>query len=308
MTTRFVSNNLWDELKKASKASKQRCAVAVAYFGQGASKQLLLPEGSRLVVDASEGTVKRGLTCPDELLKMVRKGIAVYSVPNLHAKVYVLGKTAFIGSANVSQRSSDTLIEALIRTTESDSVQAAREFVHGLCLRELTPTVLKKLSDVYRAPFVPGGNGKRKNKSEPEIPRVMLAQLKLITWSDQDQELHDAGMEVAKKRRKHKRTYVIDSFRFTGVCNYRKDDVVVQVTDEGDKKVFVSPPGNVLYVRSQKNNGKQVSFVYLERPELKRRSQKHVAEKLGKGSMKLLQKGGVVRNSLIASRLLNLWM
>jgi formylmethanofuran dehydrogenase subunit D len=307
MTTRFVSLNLWEELKNASKASKQRCAVAVAYFGQGASKQLHLPEGSRLVVDASEGTVKRGLTCPEELLKMVYKGIAVYSVPNLHAKVYVLGRTAFIGSANVSQRSSDTLIEALIRTTDANSVQAAREFVHGLCLRELTPTVLKKLSAMYRPPFVLGGNGKRK-KTEPEIPRVMLAQLKLITWSVKDYEIHDAGMEVAKIRRKHQRSYEIDSFRHAGVCNYRKDDVVIQVTDEGDKKVFVSPPGNVLYVRSQKNNGKQVSFVYLERPELKRRSQKHIADKLGKSSMALLQKGGVVRNSLFASRLLNLWM
>src|ERR1019366_9999502 len=102
MSTVFVSDNIWPQLTTAVRDSRQRCAVAVAYFGKGASNLLPLAQGSRLVVDASERAVASGQTCPADLFKLLKRGVTIYSVPNLHAKVFVLGRAAYIGSANVS--------------------------------------------------------------------------------------------------------------------------------------------------------------------------------------------------------------
>ena len=47
----------------------------------------------------------------------------IFSVANLHAKVYVLGTTALIGSANASQHSAHTLVEAMLLTTDRKVVE-----------------------------------------------------------------------------------------------------------------------------------------------------------------------------------------
>ena len=92
MSAIFVSQGIWPQLTRAARGSRQHCAVAVAYFGKGASRLLPLAKGSRLVVDASERSVASGQTCPADLIKLVKRGVAVYGVPNLHAKVFVLGR------------------------------------------------------------------------------------------------------------------------------------------------------------------------------------------------------------------------
>src|SRR5689334_11584060 len=148
MSTSFITHQLWPQLTSAARGSSQRCSVAVAYFGAGANRLLPLPKGSQLVVDASERAVTSGQTCPGELLKLMKRRVSVFSVPNLHAKVFVLGRSAFIGSANVSSRSATHLVEAVVRTNESEAVRAARKFVRDLCLDELTPTVLNRLSKI----------------------------------------------------------------------------------------------------------------------------------------------------------------
>jgi len=311
MSTEFVSHEIWPQLTKAVRACRQRCAVAVAYFGAGAGRLIPLPKGSRLVVDASERAVASGQTAPGELLKLVRRGVAVYSVPNLHAKVFVIGRAAYIGSINVSSRSAAQLVEAVVRTTEGSAIRAAQQFVHDQCLHELTPTVLKRLSKLYRPPSIPGGKrGKTRavnTATRPTLPRLMLAQLQLEDWNERDQTLHDAGLAAARKRREHPRSFEFDSFRNLGKCRYQRGDVVIQVTDEGGGSVLVTPPANVLHVRSRRDGGRQVSFIYLEHPVRRRRPFKTLAKQLGHGSLKRLRRDGVVQDAAFAQALLNLW-
>ncbi|MEK6243073.1 MAG: phospholipase D family protein [Pseudomonadota bacterium] len=310
MTTAFLSRDIWPQLTKAVRSSRQRCAVAVAYFGAGASRLLPLSKGSRLVVDASERAVASGQTCPADLLKLQKRGVAVYSVPNLHAKVFVLGRAAYIGSTNASSRSAGLLVEAVIRTNESGVVRAALQFVREHCLHELTPHVLKRLAKLYRPPRIPGGKRGKKQVKETfrraTLPRVLLAQLKLVPWSDHDQNLHDSGLAVARKRRQHPRSFELDSFRYSGICPYERDDVVVQVTDEGDGSVLISPPGNVLHVRPRRDRKRRISFVYLERPARRRRKVKSLARELG-CAQKRLRRNGVIRDQSFARTLLNIW-
>jgi hypothetical protein len=304
MTTAFLSRDIWPQLTKATRRCSQGCAVAVAYFGQGASRLLPLAKGSRLVVDASERSVGSGQTCPTDLIKLVERGVAVYSVPNLHAKVFVLGRVAYIGSANASSRAAAHLVEAVIRTNDLNAVRDARQFVQQLCLRELTPEVLKRLAGLWRPPLIPGG--KRDTSKRPSLPRLLLAQLRPENWSEHDQALHDAAMIVAKQRQKHPRRFELESFRFKGMCPYRRDDVVVQVTDEGSGGVLVTPPGNVLHVRTRRNGNRSVSFVYLERPALRRRQLNSLARALG-CTQKRLRRNGLIRDSSLAQTLLNTW-
>jgi hypothetical protein len=310
MTSAFLSRDIWPQLTKAARDSRQRCAVAVAYFGKGASRLLPLGRGSRLVVDASERSVGSGQTCPADLIKLVKSGVAVYSIPNLHAKVFVLGSVAYVGSANVSTSSASHLVEAVIRTTEPKAVHAARQFVQQHCLHELTPTVLKHLATLYRPPLVPGGKrGKARQvmtSKRPSLPRLFLAQLHLQEWSEHDQALHDAAMVVAKKRRAHPRSFELESFRQMGKCRYQRGDVIIQVTDEGGGRVLVTPPGNVLHVRSRRHGNGLVSFVYLERPVRRRRQVRSLARTLG-CTQTQLRRDKMIRDSAFAQALLNTW-
>lgn len=308
MSTEFITKDIWPQLTKAVSGSGQACAVAVAYFGKGASKLLPLAKGSRLVVDASERSVASGQTCPEDLRKLVKRGVRVYSLPNLHAKVFVLGRAAYIGSANVSNRSASQLVEAVIRTTETSAVRAARKFVHDQCLRELTPTFLKQLAKLYRPPLIPGGKRGKKVamqiSSRPTLPPLLLAQLGLEKWSDKEQAIHDAGLLVARKRREHPRTFQEDSFIITGKCVYKRGDVLIQVTDEGGGNVLVSPPGNVLHTRTGREGKGKKTAVYVERPVCRRRSIKRLVRALGRGSKKALERDGVVRDTAFAQALL----
>lgn len=149
---RLISPRVWPELSRAVRASRGPSDVAVAYFGTGAAKLLPLTSESNLVVDASLHSVSKGQTNPNDLIAMTKRGVRVYSVTNLHAKVYVIGRFAFIGSANVSNHSASSLVETVLCTSDRKIVNESREFVLGLCYDELTPTRLRKLKAIYR-PF-----------------------------------------------------------------------------------------------------------------------------------------------------------
>jgi hypothetical protein len=308
LTTSLFHQGVWSMLTQATKASSHRSDVAVAYFGQGASRLLPLRKGSRLVVNASEAAVRSGQTHPNDLIALQNKGVRVYSVGNLHAKVFLLGNTVYIGSANVSNRSADRLVEAVIRTTDKSALVAARQFVRALCLQELTPTVLRRLQVIYRPPLIPGeksSNRKlRKESDEASVPRVLFAHNKYVEWSDQDDARHDAALNVAKRRREHPRSFELTSFNFKGKCPYRRGDVVVETLPERQGIMF-SAPANVLHVRSWSDGSRVTSFIYMERPIRPRRSIRRLAKQLGRGAMKRLHRNGLVRDKSFGKAILN---
>jgi len=155
--SRFLGGSVWGAITASSRAHKGPSDVAVAYFGQGVTKLLTLARGSRLVVDASEQAVKSGQTHPASLLALHRKGVSIFSVKNLHAKVFVFGRTAFIGSANVSERSARQLFEAVVRTTDTRVVRDARDFVRESCIDPLRTEHLRTLQGIYEPPKIAGG-------------------------------------------------------------------------------------------------------------------------------------------------------
>jgi PLD-like domain len=291
---------VWPRLTAAAKKNHKPAYVAVAYFGKGASKLLHLPKGSRLVVDASEHAVKAGQTHPADLKRLVtKKDVHVYTIENLHAKVFVFGSTAFVGSANVSRHSSQVLVEAMVATTDKAAVAAVRDLVRKRCLQNLGPKELDRLQRVYRPPRVPGGPRQRRRdggrrRTTVTLRPLRLLQLKRAVPPEGSADAREAGMQAARKRMKRPKLHVPDDFFWIGRCPFRPGDVVVQVIDEGDGTRMVSPPGNVIHVKPWSRGGKRCTFVYLELPRWRRVEVKRLAKRIGYGAQKRLRRGGRV--------------
>jgi hypothetical protein len=309
VTTTLLTDRIWPTLTAAaSKGTKP--AVAVAYFGQGAAKLLPLQKGSQIVVDASENAVKSGQTCPAELIKLFKRGVRVYSRKNLHAKVFVFGTKAFVGSANVSRYSANTLREAIVVTTDRSAVTAARKFVREMCVQEIGPEMLTQLAKLYRPPRLPGGGGRRGPKrlrgNTHDLPRVRLAQLSLEDPPAASEEAQEAGRKLAVRSMHMPRRHQLEDFWWIGNYRAARGDIVVQVVDEGGAHRIVSPPGTVVKARNWRRGERKLTFIYLEVPKQRRMSLPRLAGKLGYGWKKRLHRGGRLKRDL-AQQLLQAW-
>ena len=301
MLITLLTNHIWPTLTAAVKTSP-RSAVAVAYFGQGAAKLLPLPHGSHIAVDASDGAVKSGQTCPAELIKLLKRGVRVYSRKNLHAKIFVLGTKLFVGSANVSQHSAHALREAMVVTTDRSAVAAARTFIRELCVQEIGPEMLSRLAKLYRPPRLPGAGGRRgrrvKQGNLHDLPRDRLAQLSLEDPPAVSKDAQEAGRRIAFKRVRMPRRHELEYFWCSGTYPTVRGDIVVQVIDEGGTRRMVSPPGTIINARKWRRGKRKLTFVYLEIPERRRISLPRLAGKLGYGWKKRLHRDGPVRRDL----------
>lgn len=305
----FTSGDVWSTLRAATKRSARPADVAVAYFGKGAAKLLSLPKLSRLVVDASAAAVKSGQTHPADLKQMVvKKHVLVYSVSNLHAKVFVVGSTAYVGSANVSNHSANTLIEALVATTDPEVVKAAREFIRSLCLQTLRPDELDRLQDIYRPPRTPAFQGARSSnrKRSPILSRVRIVQLERETLPKGGKDEERVREQAAEKRMNSRERHQLDNFFWTGKCPVEFGDNVLQVTKEDSGRRLIDPPARVIHKHVWMNSGTKYTFVYVERPVGRRLEMGKLARKIGAGARKPLRRNGVVSKQF-AERLLAAW-
>src|ERR1700692_3972418 len=148
----ILAPRVWKDIATAAAECKKPAHVAVAYFAEKGDRLLPLPTGSSLAIDASIPTLAAGSTCPAALERLRKKGVDVYSVQHLHAKVFAFDRVAFIGSANASQRSDVTLIEAVLRVNTRAAILSVRDFVDSLCFTRLSAADLVELSGYYKRP------------------------------------------------------------------------------------------------------------------------------------------------------------
>jgi len=128
VATEFLSARIWPRLRQLARTGRRRAYVAVPFLGRGAARRLPLRRGDVLITKFDLAAVRAGLVNPREVVAFIKRGVEVHSVANLHAKVYVFGRTAFVGSANVSASSEDSLIEAGCQVTSLDVVAECRAF------------------------------------------------------------------------------------------------------------------------------------------------------------------------------------
>ncbi len=260
---------VWKRISALAKKSKGD--VAVAYFGQGAAKRLPLKRGSRLVVNMSLPTVKAGLTHPGELVALLRRGVEIHTVNNLHAKVYVFGGIALIGSPNVSNSSANKLLEAALETSRSEQVRECREFIH----RQLGDEVTEERAKAMLAHWSPakgpvtGIKGKKQgDKVQASHNRTWVVHVHDADFDEVDTTAAKSGRPKARSRLQKKKDS-LDEFGSEGGVFTRdvgNGDIVVQVYRRG-REAWVYPPGYVLHVHRYKKKRSRSGIVWLALPK-----------------------------------------
>jgi len=265
VTTEFLSREIWTAIRSSAIKFQGKSFVAVAYLGKGATRRLPLKRGSLLVVDASLPAVKSGQTDPNELEKFRKRGVRVFSAADLHAKVFVFGETAYVGSTNVSANSANIYSEASIRTTQAAAVASARQFVRALAQNELGPAQIARLSKIHRSRAT-GFKGRAK-KTESSKPRFFIVRLTESDEREDDAETIKDGVRKARRMISSKATHNVEYFwNRSKVNQYRLGDSFLVVLIDGRRRILhVEPPSAFLY--SNTHNGTR--YYYLEVPRKK---------------------------------------
>jgi len=292
MSTSLVADGLLNRVTAAVRRTPSRCRVAVAFLGANAAERLPLKHGSRLVVNLSEMAVRGGMTNPTEVLKLIQAGVDVHSVTNLHAKVFVVGKRAFIGSANVSTQAASHLIEAGIVTTNPQLVASCRRFVESLRGATVTPEEAKRLEKLFRPRKFAGGGRRTKGGGRrgptPEHGTVWIVPLKEEKWEAVDYAQARIGRPVAQKRIRSPRWYEVDEFlQEVGrlADRFERGQRVIQITETRKAGTLVHAVGSIKNVRHYPTKRERRAIVYLQYPRgVRRISLDEFIRRLGRGS------------------------
>jgi hypothetical protein len=307
MAVTLITKNIWATLTKAAKTSKTKSMVAVAYFGQQGASMLPLKKGSTLLVDASEKAVKSGQTCPEELLKLYYNGVHIYSLENLHAKLFVIGKELFIGSTNVSGNSSKILQEAIVKTNDKQAIKDAKAFIESHTGSiEIGEEQLSRLSKMYNPPKNMGErNPSSKSSQKEKTPSFQVVKLKNISVSEEENEQFVLGAAEAQKHRIKKSRHSVDEFILDGKINLIKGDIIMQIVDEGNN-VYVTPAGTLIHMRNWSNGKKNKTCCFVEIPNKRRKNINVLKKQFDTKTFNLINRNGRKSKS-VAEALIGLW-
>lgn len=304
---KLISRNIWGALSSYARRTKTKSIVAVAYFGKGGARLLPLRKGSILLVDASEGAVKAGQTSPAELLKLYYKGVHIYSKACLHAKIYILGNNVFIGSANVSNHSKNTLKEVLFKTDDRTVIIEAKEFILSFCHVSLGDEKLKRLQKLYRPPHFKGSKGiKQKTPSSSHLDYPLFTvQLEPYDFDEDELRHSEKGNAEMKSNRTNKSRHVVDEFIVEGTFIPKKNDYIVQVDKEGGN-YFVSPVGQLIHKHGWNSGNVKKTLCFVELPNKNRKNLKTINRQLTPAERKNIKKDKK-QSKTFTDKMLSLW-
>jgi hypothetical protein len=305
----FVSAELWAYITAGVRRRPRDCYVAVAYFGDHASDLLPLRANSTLVVDMSERAVRSGQTKPSELVALIRKGVRVHSVQNLHAKGFVLGDRAVVGSSNASRTSANGLIEAALVTRDRRAITDCRVFVDSLTGEPVTFRHARAMQKLYKPPkFGAPGVARKKGKAmAPAHSRFWIAPL-FRDATGREYEEAEKGTGRASGRMKEPKRSRLDWFSWSGPKSARQarvEDLALCITKDGRRK-FADRPARIADIRRHTKG----AIIYLEKQKHSRRkSLNPLVQRLGQRAAKLKSQKNIVslKDALLVHDLMRLW-
>ncbi len=275
---RFVTGRaLWRWITHFGRRSNGRRLVAVPYVGSGGAGLVHLTRGDVLVTSLTEANARAGLIDPREIRQLQRKGVRIYTRPDLHAKVYLLGRLALVASANLSKHSKDFLEEAGLIVGHGPTAAVIRQWFGTLMAQPVTPSILRRCLSVYRpAPFPQERhetNGLKKSRPRRKGSTAPPQRVWLVTfdWLDFPRgELAEErkGDAIARMRMGRKRGYEIVPWRFTNqdkfIGRLERDHrfIPVELGDNGPE--WVHPHEIVHEVRRVKTRRGTAYHVHVE--------------------------------------------
>lgn len=168
-------------------AESTTCRVAVSYCGEEAytffpDEPARRPPDLRIVIDASEPTVSRGLTNPSGVAHLLGLTSQIKSLGGLHAKAFIFdNRAAVVGSVNMSASSLQQYQLALEVTDRKIVRQLIKWFDSGIWsnpgAKVVTPETISKLKSVWPGGTFPWPTGSRKGKTPKwrgEVPQPPL--------------------------------------------------------------------------------------------------------------------------------------
>jgi hypothetical protein len=270
---RVVSGELWTELHRLAKQNRPRLA-AVAYVTS--DERVKFRKGDMLVCDATDTAIKLGQTSAAVLRRAHDRGSQLFSSPGLHAKVFLLGRVAVVGSANLSSMSVNELDEAALITDDARVVSGVRLLLENLvqAADEIDERFLRRIE---KLPVVQTRRGSRRRRSVrlPE-PRAWLIS---VVPLDGDKHADEQAVVDRERAEAEKEAQFSDGapgyIRFTGTSNFRQfakpGDLVLAVWRPHQKlqwaHVFAPEP----LLRRKDKNGVTHLFVeeYADREDTK---------------------------------------
>jgi hypothetical protein len=261
----FPNGGPWPAItKEVSKPNRRAITAVISYVGKDAPTLLPLRKGDWLVCDASPLAIRQQLSSTEALLKFHRKGVVIFSVQGLHAKVVSSPTSAWIGSANASNNSATNLIEASIRVTGAQA-RNLHSWAVSLATEDcvLSLKELKVLDALPRIAMRPGPN-------KTEIPTQIPTTWKSMWFLHSEPDTSVPGSRrvqadrdnAEKAARALGQSSLLSSIRYTQKIGIKVGDWAIEVSSG-----HVRTPGYV--VRVKENGGEQI--VWISRIKMKQR-------------------------------------
>jgi hypothetical protein len=267
MAIRFVSDRIWIRIRKSARSAKRRALVAVPFIGRGAADQLPLRRGDVLVTKFDRPSIRAGLIDPREIVAFIKRGVEVHTIGNLHAKVYVFGRTAFVASANISALSEHHLIEAGSEVIDRAFVDDCRAFVRGLTGDVVELEFARRQIPFYRPPHIPAGlnRGKRSGRARPTD--LVAVSLSLVEYDERDSSAAAKAHSAARRHVRNRERFRLDDFRWKGRPSkaLKKHVRVLMCTKDSRGGTRVTAPARVLELRRYRSSqGSERTIVVVE--------------------------------------------
>lgn len=234
MATKFLSDNIWRTIKTLSDKSR-KTKVAVAYFGTGATKLFKLKQGDILLVAMTIGNVKAGQVNPSEIEILFKRGVQIFTLTNLHSKIFLFDKSVIVGSTNASYNSVDTLIEAGVFTDDKKAIKDADNFFKDNCVEKVDAAYIKLCKKKYNAPKFFGAKSKltKRNFKGQFSPLWVLSTSEIGKEYPSDVKLYDKKLPVFQSKLKNKKKYEVEKIRFPlksrVISNIKTGDIIIQI-------------------------------------------------------------------------------
>ena len=228
---RVLSNDLWKAIK-AKAATANRRKAAIAYVTQDL---VGFREGDVLVVDASPAAISSAATSAKVLCSLFKKGVSLYSLPGLHAKVLLLDDVAVIGSGNMSASSQSTLVEAAFMTDSASIASGVASLIEQLVekSKQLDETAITQLCKIKVARHGgPGGGHKKPEISELGHRTWLVGVYELVRIKPKEQDLVDEATQTLEAEH-HKKEDDLSWIKWTGKSAFalkcKPGDMVIQI-------------------------------------------------------------------------------
>lgn len=170
--TGFPSNGPWAAIRAdLDRPGRRLAAVAIGYVGTTAPHVMPLRAGDVLICDASRPAIRQGLTSASALARYRRKGVEIFSLPGLHAKVVAFPTSAWVGSANASLNSANNLVEASVRVT-GEQARKVRRWVESLATGDRSLSTAD-ITGLRRITVAARRSGPQREERVVELPRTL---------------------------------------------------------------------------------------------------------------------------------------